>query len=144
LKVTKRNPAIAISRSRVIGIVRNEVSLDRRVWESQSKLELDDDAGEPVLIDRLLRDRLDRSLEHVFNLLALNLDRGSLAIAFKALHTGDQRLRGTALEYVETVLPDEIRDAVWPYLGEQRPMRPAREVSAILADLERSAPAVRT
>jgi hypothetical protein len=120
------------------------VSLDRRVWESQPKLELDDDPGEPVLIDRLLRDRLDRSIEHVFNLLALNLDRGALAIAFKALHTGDQRLRGTALEYLETVLPNEIRDAVWPYLGEERPMRRAREVSAILADLRRSATAVRS
>jgi hypothetical protein len=143
LKVTQKNPNLAVSPSRVIEIVKTEVSLDRRVWESQPKPEFDDDAGEPVLIDRLLRDRVDRSLEHVFNLLALNLDRGSLAIAFKALHTSDQRLRGTALEYLETVLPHEIRDAVWPYLGEQRPMRSAREVSAILADLERSAAAAR-
>jgi hypothetical protein len=49
-----------------------------------------------VLIDCLLRDRLGRSLEHVCNLLALNLYRGSLAIAVAALHTGDPRLRGSS------------------------------------------------
>ena len=138
LKITKRNPLLMVPRNRVIAIVKAEVSFDRKVWESQPLPEFDDEAGEPVLIDRLLRDRLDRSLEHIFNLLALTLDRGSLAIAFKALHNTDLRLRGTALEYLETVLPHEIRDAVWPYLGEERPMRRARDVSEILADLERS------
>jgi AAA family ATP:ADP antiporter len=138
LKITQANANIVIPPERVIAIVKLEVSLDRSVWESQPLPEFDDVGGEPVLIDRLLRDRLDRSLEHVFTLLALHLDRGSLVIAFKALHNGDERLRGTALEYLETVLPDEIRDAVWPYLGEQRPMRPARSALEILADLERS------
>jgi len=143
LKITKKNPRIVIPRDRVIGIVKVELSLDRQVWESQPSPAFDDDGSEPVLFDRLLRDRLDRSLEHVFNLLALNLDRGSLAIAFRAIHTVDQRLRGTALEYLEAVLPHEIRDAVWPYLGEERPMRRSRDVSEILADLERSAAMVR-
>jgi hypothetical protein len=140
IKITQANPHIVIPPERVIAIVKLEVSRDRGVWESQPLPELDDDGSEPVLIDRLLRDRLDRSLEHVFTLLALHLDRGSLVIAFKALHNGDEHLRGTALEYLETVLPDEIRDAVWPYLGEQRPMRPARDASEILADLKRSLP----
>jgi HEAT repeat protein len=140
LKITQANPHIVIPPERVIAMVMLEVSRDRGVWESQPLPELDDDGSEPVLIDRLLRDRLDRSLEHVFTLLALHLDRGSLVIAFKALHNGDERLRGTALEYLETVLPDEIRDAVWPYLGAERPMRPARHASEILADLKRSLP----
>jgi len=140
LKITQANPHIVIPPERVIAIVTLEVSRDRGVWASQPLPELDDDGSEPVLIDRLLRDRVDRSLEHVFTLLALHLDRGSLVIAFKALHNGDERLRGTALEYLETVLPAEIRDAVWPYLGEERPMRPARHASEILADLKRSLP----
>jgi len=139
LKITQANSHIVIPPERIIALVKLEVSLDRSVWESQPPPEFDDDSGEPVLIDRLLRDRLDRSLEHVFTLLALHLDRGSLVIVFKALHNGDERLRGTALEYLETVLPDEVRDAVWPYLGEKRPMRPARAASEILADVERSA-----
>ena len=143
LKITQANPHIVIPSERIIAIVKSEVSLDRSVWQSQPPPEFDDEGDEPALIDRLLRDRLDRSLEHVFSLLALHLDRKSLVIAFKALHHGDDRLRGTALEYLETVLPDEIRDAVWPYLGEERPMRPARGASEILADLERATSAGR-
>ena len=75
------------------------------------------------------------SLIVIFSILALVLDRDSIRIAFKALHREDERLRGTALEYLETVLPDEIRDAVWPFLGEARPLRSPRPAAEILADL---------
>jgi hypothetical protein len=119
-------------------MVEREAALSKDVWESQRLPELDTEEDEaPALIDRLLRDRVDRSLEHVFMLLGLTLDRVSLRLAFKALHEKDERLRGTALEYLETVLPDEVRDAVWPFLGEERPMRAARSALDILADLRR-------
>jgi hypothetical protein len=138
LRITERDPHVVVDPAKVIALVTREVALSKKVWESQREPELDEEEDEPpALIDRLLRDRVDRSLEHVFTLLALNLDRQSLRLAFKALHESDERLRGTALEYLETVLPDEVRDAVWPFLGEQRPMRPARPPLEILADLRR-------
>jgi len=139
LQITKKNATIAVPPARVIALAKTEITIDRRVWESQAAPELDDEGREGRLFEGVLRERVDRSLEHVFNLLALSLDRGSLAIAFRALHTADQRLRGTALEYLEAVLPHEIRDAIWPYLGEARPTPRVREVSEIVADLERSA-----
>jgi ATP:ADP antiporter, AAA family len=136
LRITARDPGLVIAPEQVIAMVQREVALGKDVWRSQPVPELDEDENEaPALIDRLLRDQIDRSLEHVFTLLALMLDRQSLHIAFKALHDSDQRLRGTALEYLETVLPDEVRDAVWPFLGEERPMRPTRSSVEILADL---------
>ncbi len=135
LRITRASPLIVIPLQRVIATVKREVSFDRGVWEGQAASDLEDDVGEPTIVGRLLHDRVDRSLEHVFSLLALHLDRASLVTAFRALHSGDERLRGTALEYLDTVLPDEIRDDVWPYLGEDRPMRRARGVSEILADL---------
>jgi hypothetical protein len=117
-------------------MVKREVEINKAAWESQPALQFDDDESEaPALVDRLLRDRLDRSLEYVFGLLALHLDRASLRIAFKALHHEEERLRGTALEYLETVLPVEVRDAVWPFLGEARPMRATRSAKEILDDL---------
>jgi AAA family ATP:ADP antiporter len=138
LKITERDPHVAVAPTKVIAMVTREVTLSKEVWDTQRGLELDEEEDEPpALVDRLLRDRLDRSLEHVFTLLALTLDRQSLRLAFKALHESDERLRGTALEYLETVLPDEVRDAVWPFLGEARPMRPARPPLEILADLRR-------
>jgi hypothetical protein len=147
LKITGREPSVVVSTQQVIGLVTREVALSKEVWESQEEPVLDEEAdAPPALIDRLLRDRVDRSLEHVFTLLALTLDRNSLRLAFKALHESDQSLRGTALEYLETVLPDEVRDAVWPFLGEERPMRPARSPLEILTDLRRTpeAPATRS
>jgi hypothetical protein len=136
LEITGAEPGIAISLETVIAIVEQEVARSKEVWASQRAPEFDEDEeGSPALIGRLLRDRFDRSFEHVFSVLALVLDRESMRIAFKALHQKDERLRGTALEYLETLLPDEICDAVWPFLGEERPMRPARPAEEILADL---------
>ena len=136
LRITASEAAIVVPLQTAIAIVGREVANSKDVWGSQRVPEIDDEGDEPpALIDRLLRDRLDRSFEHIFSILALVLDRESIRIAFKALHQEDTRLRGTALEYLETVLPDEIRDAVWPFLGEARPMRPARPANEILADL---------
>jgi hypothetical protein len=137
LGVTAANGAVTIPLERVLAMVKREVEINKAAWESQPALQFDDaDEGEaPALVDRLLRDRLDRSLEYVFGLLALELDRDSLRLAFKALHQEDERLRGTALEYLETVLPEEVRDAVWPFLGEARPMRAPRTAKEILDDL---------
>jgi len=135
-RITGTNPEIVVEIERLIAIVKREVEVSKEVWESQSASQFEDEDDEPpALIDRLLRDRIDRSLEHVFTILAIHTDRESLRIAFKALHEEDPQLRGTALEYLETVLPDEVRDAVWPFLGEDRPMREARPAKDILADL---------
>ncbi|HTO72830.1 MAG TPA: hypothetical protein VMJ30_03375, partial [Gemmatimonadales bacterium] len=32
------------------------------------------------------------------------------------LHTRDRNLRGTALEYLESVLPERVRQRLWPFL----------------------------
>lgn len=139
-KIHRADASIVIPEVTVISIVKRELALSKDVLESQPTPDIDEEENEPpALIDRLLRDRIDRSLEHVFTLLALVLDHESLRLAFKALHEKDERLRGTALEYLDTVLPGEIRDAVWPFLGEARPMRTARAATEILADLRRAA-----
>jgi AAA family ATP:ADP antiporter len=57
-----------------------------------------------------------RHLGHVFTLLALVLDRPALRIAERALTGPDEPLRGTALEYLENVLPVALRGALWPHL----------------------------
>lgn len=63
----------------------------------------------------------------MFTLLALVLPTEPMRIAFRGLHTNDQTLRGTALEYLEGVLPPAIREPLWPFLEDRRtPDRPAR------------------
>jgi hypothetical protein len=63
-----------------------------------------------------------------------------MRIAFRGLHTNDQNLRGTALEYLESQLPPSIRPHLWRFLEDERPAtpRPARPGDDVLADLLRS------
>ena len=74
--------------------------------------------------------------EHVFNLLALTLEREPVRIAAHAFTTEDAYLRGTALEYLETMLPASIFFAFRPLLAATGPAparrRPAAEVRAEL------------
>ena len=54
--------------------------------------------------------------EQVFNLLSLVLEREPVHIAALAFDSADMYLRGTALEYLETVLPPGIFAALVPRL----------------------------
>jgi hypothetical protein len=79
----------------------------------------------------------------VFTLLALVLPSEALRIAFRGLHTDDQGLRGTALEYLESVLPPEIRDRLWWVLADGRPPAYARPQGETLTNLLRSHQSIR-
>ena len=77
-----------------------------------------------------------RVREHVFNLLALALEREPVGIAARAFATEDAYVRGTALEYLETVLPARLFSALQPLLAAAAPAtarrRSATEVRAEL------------
>jgi hypothetical protein len=68
------------------------------------------------------------------------LPTAPLQIAYRGLHTDDPKLRGTALEYLEGVLPQDISQRLWPFLGrdQQRAPQDVRARDEILADLLRS------
>lgn len=73
--------------------------------------------------------------EHVFNLLALTLEREPVQIAARAFTTDDVYVRGTALEYLETVLPPNIFSELRPLLASGPPpvrRRPEMDVRAEL------------
>ena len=91
--ITSRHPELGVPRADVFSAVRREVS------EAE---------GAP-------------DLDHVFTLLSLVLEREPLQIALQALRGPDRSLRGTALEYLENVLPEGLRQALWPSLGERTP-----------------------
>jgi len=110
------------------------------VWEGRRLLDRLDDSEPDTFVDEFIRSRANQSLAHVFTLLSLALPPEPLRIAFRGLHTDDPTLQGTALEYLEGVLPLSIREKLWPYLEDRRPAsgRPSRPRDEILADLVRS------
>jgi ATP:ADP antiporter, AAA family len=115
-------PGLQVDRDRVLRVVQREIGVGRGVWESRRLIDALDEGYSPMHTE-LLRDRADRSLEHLFTLLSLILPRETLRLAFHGLHTGDPYLRGTALEYLETVLPEPLWATLWPLLdqGETQP-----------------------
>jgi AAA family ATP:ADP antiporter len=135
----EKNPRVEISRERIFAVVMREVAVGRPVWESRRLLDELDVKDEVSFVDEFVRDRAGQSLAHVFTLLSTVLPREPLLISFRSLYTDDQNLQGTALEYLEGMLPPPIRERLWPFLEDRRPAaRSTRPRDEILADLLRS------
>jgi hypothetical protein len=136
--IMAKNSLVRIERERIFEVVRREVTVSRPVWQSHRLLDAMGDE-KASFVDDFIKDRAGQSLAHVFVLLSLVLPATPLQIAYRGLHTTDPGLRGTALEYLEGVLPPDIRERLWPFLGTSAPVNVgARGRDEILADLLRS------
>ena len=78
----------------------------------------------------------------MFTMLSLVLPRQPLKIAFRSLTTGDTQLRGTALEYLENVLPPRVRQALWPFLMPPQTPAGAQQHEQTIASLLQSSASV--
>jgi hypothetical protein len=92
-----KNPRVRIDRARIHDLVLDEASAVASPWRTDNE-----------------------RLAHVFTLLSLVMAREPLRVAYRRLHSEDRRLRGTALEYLEGVLPPAIRQRLWPLLVHRR------------------------
>lgn len=99
--------------------------------------------GGPAL-EALLPGQADARLRLVFGLLATAHRPEPMIQAFRALASGEARLGGTALEYLDNVLSEELRKALTPLVS-----GPARLIGSSLAppqeikEIERSQSALR-
>jgi hypothetical protein len=140
VSLVEKNPRVRIDRERIFGAVLREVTVGRPVWESRRLLE---GVVTESPLDDFVRDRAGESLTHVFTLLSLVLPREPLQIAFRSLHTDDEQLQGTALEYLDSVLPSPIRERLWPFLERRAVRRPGRPAEELIAELLRSNQSIR-
>jgi hypothetical protein len=110
--------------------VRKEVGTDRPVWELQRLLD-----GRATGVDALVAERTGRrgelSLEHTFRLLSLVLEPEAVEACYRGLGSGDDRLESLAREYLEQVLPGDVRDQLWPFIGDLSPAEQERSVRAL-------------
>ena len=117
LSITEKAPDIAIARKTIFAAARREAELD---------------AASTAI-------RGNRHLEHTFRILSLTLEREPLQLAFRALGLDDEILRGTALEYLDNVLPADLHELLAPQLGRRksptRRPRPARPRAEIVEEL---------
>ena len=129
-------PGLQIDRERVFDVMMREMAVERSLWETRQLIDQPDDDSSPIEAE-VLRGRTNRSLEHLFTLLTLALPRETVRLAFHGLHTDDRYLRGTAIEYLETVLPEPVWTRLRPFLeeGDGRTPRPARSSQEAMREL---------
>ncbi len=131
--ITDANADLRIETNHTFNIVQREATVSRHVWDGRQLLDrVERDEREPFG-DELIT--TNQSLAHVFTLLSLILPRQPLRIAFRGLHTNDERLRGTALEYLELILPAHIHERLSPLLDAGRTNGPVRSRETVLAEL---------
>ncbi|HKA25217.1 MAG TPA: hypothetical protein VKF80_09565, partial [Candidatus Eisenbacteria bacterium] len=136
-RIHVKAPDVMIPETRVLDAVTREVESDRSIWESRLALDADPE-GQTSAVDKAVRERFNQSLEHVFTLLSLILPRSNLHLAYQGLHVSDPVLRGTALEYLDAVLPPALRKTLWPFLTDEEPRKgPSRSKEEILAELDK-------
>ena len=95
-----------------------------------------------LVLNEVAKGPLNRaSIDHVFALLALALKRGPLELARQGVLSEDRKLRGTALEYLESLLPETVRAPLVAALAEHAGPRDVAERQAntdLLEELRRS------
>ncbi len=86
--------------------------------------------------------RIEEGLAHVFHLLLCVLDREPLSLALDALAEEGAAQRGTGLEYLDQVLPADLRTTLWPLVVERELSRRALRASREILDdiVERDVP----
>jgi hypothetical protein len=110
-----KRPDISISHDRIWQVLQQELQVSREVWLERRLLEAGVAADDP---EEPLERPGDASLEYVFALLGLVLPPQPVSTSFRALQSGDSHLRGTALEYLQTVLPAAAWKSLHRLIGE--------------------------
>jgi hypothetical protein len=142
--IASADGALNLASHRIHAAILRETGRGSGAWVESQIVDAVPDEDLPGAIAGPLEGVSSLSLEYVFTLLSLVLPRHPLRVAYHGLHAGDPHLRGTALEYLESVLPQEIQRALWPLIAEgplpggQRPARPGAEVEEELLRAEPS------
>lgn len=123
-RVLIAEPGLRVDADRIYATVERELSVARPVWNGHRLLDQIESADALMFLDEHLRDRANRSLEHVFSLLVTVLPREPVKVAFRAIHSEEPMLRGLAFEYLHGVLPASVRTRLWDLVGPGQTSRP--------------------
>lgn len=140
------NPELRFPADEVHAAILREATLGRAAWNQSRIVGIREDKPPSASAPFDFGAFDAPSLEYVFTLLSLTLPRRALRVAYQGLYAKDEYLRGTALEYLESVLPPEIRRALWPHVAGDAappPRAEGRPGEAIEEELLRSEPAIK-
>lgn len=95
----------------VLAVVERELAASDREWEQRGRRRRDA-LEASALLETTDLPRIDRSMEMVFSVLAISWGVELMSSTLRALYSEDTALRGTALEYLQTSLPERLRGAL--------------------------------
>ena len=92
------------------------------------------DAAAPrgTLLERALRELRERILDRIYRLLGILHDVGDVAAARRAIEGGDGRRRARALEYLDNLLPRDVRRRILPLIDETPPPDKVAHANVVL------------
>ncbi len=138
-RIIARERELRLPAERAYRLAEHEIA--RGEGEAAKARGLQDD---PVLLDRLVAARVEPRVELLFTLLSLALGPELMAATLRSLYGGDAHLRGTALEYLQTTLPDRLRAVLWPHIpGVEGAAAPKRSQEQIADELMKTSPSLR-
>jgi ATP:ADP antiporter, AAA family len=146
-KMLQANPEFRPQPSTVFEIVGNELAAGHNVLPNRMSRPAQSEGGEDPdfqLMDEVLRERATHLMAHVSILLGLVLPPQSVRLAFRALHTEDAKLRGVALEYLDSVLPKGVREQLAAQIEGPvaRPGKAGSSAEEALANLVDESPSI--
>ncbi len=128
-RILAQAPDIVLDKQRLIAAATSEVELNNDNWTLHGIT-----TGESSDI------HLDRHFRHVFTILSIVLDKEVMELSMLALFSHETQLQGTALEYLDHVLPENLRQILWPHLGGATTLvKATRSRKDLIDDLMRSA-----
>jgi hypothetical protein len=122
--IVERNGKGVLSEAEILGVIERELKRGAPPLATLSSSDSDATARAG-----------GRTVALVFILLGLCFERSAIAVCLQAILGPDSHMRGTALEYLENVLPGPIHDELWPRLRAARSQRPKRSRQAIMQEL---------
>lgn len=142
-RIVEANPDLRPDRPRIIDILRDELSNPTHA-PPPTAAPVGADRAESVLIADLPTLRVGRRVEHVFTLLSLDVGSDLMRSVLLGLYSDSAAYRGTALEYLESSLPDDVRRGLPAALGERAaelrvPSRRVRAARQLEGELLRNA-----
>jgi len=139
LQIHQQSPKLRLPAEQIFAAAQREAQDARRRWSFQTAV--DGRLTHTGPLESAQGKRVLQSVAYVFTLLLMVLDREPLQLAIRALAKQDDGQRGTGLEYLDNVLPKQLKSALWPLLADRRlALGTLRDRSEILAELIDSAP----
>jgi hypothetical protein len=110
-RIRSQSPHVKIQPDVVYDALRTELEGDGFLVGPHNLTEIPEDS---YLTEGIPADQVNWRLEHAFMMLSLVVAREPLRIAFRGLHSMEITVRGTAVEYLSSLLPGQIRPTLLP------------------------------